>query len=158
MSLIKCPECGKDNVSNSANACPNCGFNIAQYYKKDVSQTPLKTTNTISSQKTRKAMWFLVVLFIATTIVSGGIWMKSRTKIKSYNSQIEEKQKSLGITKALITNPNGDGYKYYDSYNKKYEELEELNDSKEEQKKINLATAICFLISSALLILCLILL
>lgn len=28
MALIKCPECGRDGVSDSAEACPNCGFRI----------------------------------------------------------------------------------------------------------------------------------
>ena len=32
MSLIKCPECGRENVSDTAAACPNCGFNISNYY------------------------------------------------------------------------------------------------------------------------------
>ena len=31
MSLIKCPECGRENVSDTAAACPNCGFNISNY-------------------------------------------------------------------------------------------------------------------------------
>ena len=31
MALIKCPECGKENVSEYAEACPNCGFPIAEY-------------------------------------------------------------------------------------------------------------------------------
>lgn len=26
MALIKCPECGRENVSDTANACPGCGF------------------------------------------------------------------------------------------------------------------------------------
>lgn len=34
MALIKCPECGRENVSNSAEACPNCGFRIREYYQK----------------------------------------------------------------------------------------------------------------------------
>ena len=33
MSLIKCPECGRENVSDTATACPNCGFNISNYYQ-----------------------------------------------------------------------------------------------------------------------------
>ena len=28
MALVKCPECGKENVSSTATACPQCGFNI----------------------------------------------------------------------------------------------------------------------------------
>lgn len=33
MALIKCPECGRDNVSEHAEVCPECGFNIYEYYK-----------------------------------------------------------------------------------------------------------------------------
>lgn len=32
MALITCPECGRDNVSDSAIACPGCGFGIKEYY------------------------------------------------------------------------------------------------------------------------------
>ena len=31
MALIKCPECGRENVSDSAEACPSCGFGIKEY-------------------------------------------------------------------------------------------------------------------------------
>ena len=34
MALIKCPECGRENISDSAEACPNCGFGIREYYQK----------------------------------------------------------------------------------------------------------------------------
>lgn len=32
MALIKCPECGRENISDSADACPSCGFGIKQYF------------------------------------------------------------------------------------------------------------------------------
>lgn len=32
MALVRCPECGKENVSNTAKACPNCGFNINEHF------------------------------------------------------------------------------------------------------------------------------
>lgn len=32
MSLIKCPECGRENVSDSAQSCPECGYNIKQHF------------------------------------------------------------------------------------------------------------------------------
>ena len=38
MSLIRCPECGKENVSSFAVACPNCGFNISAS-QQNVEQT-----------------------------------------------------------------------------------------------------------------------
>ena len=34
MALVICPECGKDDVSSSAIACPNCGYNVKRYYDK----------------------------------------------------------------------------------------------------------------------------
>ena len=38
MALVKCPECGRENVSNSAQACPDCGFGIKEYYLKAVEE------------------------------------------------------------------------------------------------------------------------
>ena len=39
MGLVRCPECGRDNVSDTATACPNCGFNIKDYYNShDLNQ------------------------------------------------------------------------------------------------------------------------
>ncbi|WP_181005363.1 zinc ribbon domain-containing protein [Clostridium sp. 3-3] len=34
MSLINCPECGKENVSDSAIACPSCGYSIKVHFEK----------------------------------------------------------------------------------------------------------------------------
>lgn len=34
MALIKCPECGKENVYDGANTCPNCGFPIKEHFEK----------------------------------------------------------------------------------------------------------------------------
>lgn len=34
MALIKCPECGRKNVSDSAEMCPDCGFGINKYFKQ----------------------------------------------------------------------------------------------------------------------------
>lgn len=34
MALINCPECNCENVSDSATACPKCGFNIREFIEK----------------------------------------------------------------------------------------------------------------------------
>ena len=34
MALIKCPECGRENVSDSAEACPDCGYGIKAHFEK----------------------------------------------------------------------------------------------------------------------------
>lgn len=34
MALVRCPECNRDNVSDSAEACPNCGYGIRLHFEK----------------------------------------------------------------------------------------------------------------------------
>ena len=34
MALIKCPECGKENVSDSAISCPECGYAVKEHFAK----------------------------------------------------------------------------------------------------------------------------
>ena len=43
MSMIKCPECGKE-ISDNALACPNCGY---QLHKKKKGYLPLAIIGTI---------------------------------------------------------------------------------------------------------------
>ena len=32
MALVKCPECGRENVSDKAEMCPNCGYNLKEHF------------------------------------------------------------------------------------------------------------------------------
>lgn len=34
MALVKCPECGKDSVSDSAINCPECGYAIQDHFDR----------------------------------------------------------------------------------------------------------------------------
>ena len=34
MALVKCPECSREKVSDSADMCPDCGYAIKAYYDK----------------------------------------------------------------------------------------------------------------------------
>lgn len=34
MALVKCPECGREKVSDSAKACPDCGYGVKEYFDK----------------------------------------------------------------------------------------------------------------------------
>ncbi len=34
MALVKCPECGREKVSDNAEACPDCGYAIKAHYDK----------------------------------------------------------------------------------------------------------------------------
>lgn len=34
MALVKCPECGREKVSDSADMCPDCGYAIKNHFEK----------------------------------------------------------------------------------------------------------------------------
>ena len=34
MALIKCPECGREAVSDCAESCPGCGYNIKAHFER----------------------------------------------------------------------------------------------------------------------------
>jgi len=40
MALIRCPECGRENVSETAPRCPQCGFKIAAHLRKQNRKKP----------------------------------------------------------------------------------------------------------------------
>lgn len=44
MALTKCPECGKESISDSAESCPNCGYGIKSHFleKRIQEQEKLK--------------------------------------------------------------------------------------------------------------------
>ena len=47
MALVKCPECGRENVSNTAKCCPGCGYNIKEHYESEqTNETSVKTAAT----------------------------------------------------------------------------------------------------------------
>jgi hypothetical protein len=43
MELVKCPQCGRENVSINDLACPQCGFLIRQHFSPET--TPQKFTS-----------------------------------------------------------------------------------------------------------------
>lgn len=55
MALVHCPECGKEKVSDLAEACPECGFPIKSYYenkKKSDLRTETETPNNTEEKNT----------------------------------------------------------------------------------------------------------
>ena len=51
MSLIQCPECGKDGVSDSAVSCPNCGYNIQMHMQKVHKQEKIQKKDKMNNNK-----------------------------------------------------------------------------------------------------------
>lgn len=54
MALVKCPECGRDGVSNTAISCPSCGFNVKEFFENQSSKIETTTTTTTSTTKIAK--------------------------------------------------------------------------------------------------------
>lgn len=44
MALVKCPECGRENVSSTAKSCPGCGYNIKAYYASEQQKETVSNT------------------------------------------------------------------------------------------------------------------
>lgn len=122
MSLIKCPECGKENVSSTAEACPNCGFNIKQFCKekeleankldKEQKKSELRNQKRIAKeaksqaqkeyyQKHKKVIntslaigiiGIVAIIFVSKHFVTENNY---QTAIKDYNSKKYEKALSF---------------------------------------------------------------
>lgn len=66
MSLINCPECGRENVSDSAESCPNCGYGIKAHFEKikpEEKDNPNIETPNINKSTLIKLAVVVVILF-----------------------------------------------------------------------------------------------
>ncbi len=55
MALTQCPECGRENVSDSAEKCPDCGFGIKAYFEKlDYERSLLKAEEESNKSRIEK--------------------------------------------------------------------------------------------------------
>ena len=50
MALVTCPECGREKVSDSATACPDCGYGIKEHFDK-IKAREAAERNRIEEQK-----------------------------------------------------------------------------------------------------------
>lgn len=63
MALIKCPECSK-KVSDTANTCPNCGYDIQKYLSKDI-----KKQNEVSPKYKKIIICIIIAILVIVTVV-----------------------------------------------------------------------------------------
>ncbi len=80
MALINCPECGKENISDQADMCPNCGFGIKSYFDKkiqeeknqrEMNEKMQKRLERISMPKKPKiSIVFIIIMIIFFILVS----------------------------------------------------------------------------------------
>ena len=55
MALIKCPECGREKVSDSAEKCPDCGFGIKAYIMQEQRKKESEAKRIKLEEKENKA-------------------------------------------------------------------------------------------------------
>lgn len=107
MALVNCPECNKQ-VSDQANTCPNCGFQIAKYYyekakeekqkeqqeiiNKRIEQRKKQNEERIKKFKENKLKYILlscVSLFLIIAIIAGIVFLFNILQIKRFSSEEE---------------------------------------------------------------------
>lgn len=127
MALVKCPECGKENVSSTATACPQCGFNIKKYYEdiekkkkvekiqKDVKEIPSQAKKiNISIFKSHKKVFIPIICALLIVI---SLFIKLGFFNNEYSITLGDKTISLGDSKKHIKNKMGSKYfEFYNSY------------------------------------------
>ncbi len=101
MALISCPRCGRENVSDRANFCPNCGFAIRDYVSNmngrnsellNVSYTDMRNDalafeqelNIKKSYKIKRVIISLIILLvIVISCVGGYCYYKTKLMLDS---------------------------------------------------------------------------
>ena len=69
MALVKCPECGRENVSSTAEACPACGYNLKSHYGRTLGD---------NKEKRRKKLKIGCVLGIVILAILGVHYVSTR--------------------------------------------------------------------------------
>lgn len=64
MALVKCPECGRENVSSTAKSCPGCGYNIKEYFEKQQDKATSANTAAKAGKFNAKAIICIAVVCI----------------------------------------------------------------------------------------------
>lgn len=78
MALIKCPECGKENVSDSAEACPDCGYGIKAHFdiikkqqqKQEIYEMKLQSVRMPDEPKCMNFAYGLAIFFGVGTVLA----------------------------------------------------------------------------------------
>lgn len=70
MALIKCPECGKENVSDSAVSCPECGFAIKKYVIEKHWKEQNEEEQARIKKKTKSKMSVYLILLLVCLLTA----------------------------------------------------------------------------------------
>lgn len=89
MSLIKCPECGKE-ISDKAGVCPNCGCPIDNMDEKNVNETEENSEGiTDKGKKSSKKGLIIFVSVIMLAVLGGIVYYASTADARDYKKANE---------------------------------------------------------------------
>lgn len=103
MALVKCPECGRMNVSDLAVACPNCGFPIKEHFSKikeegqsqqDPERSEKKIVKLTDSSKESDAYRRLVTVLNVEALIKAEEEKKERDRIENEKHIKRENEKA----------------------------------------------------------------
>lgn len=107
MSLINCPECGKE-ISDQAASCPNCGYEFKNEKRTQIKKLPVLLGIVVL---------IIIALFFVIRIIGnnsskgyydGNKWGSSREEIKNkYGENISESYLSSDALAMFLTKYNG---------------------------------------------------
>ena len=89
MALTDCPECGKKGLSDTAAACPNCGFNIGNYFsqKRLAAEKKERDAKAREEQQKRDA---------EKALIAQGICPKCKNKLEKVEYCVDESNHITG--------------------------------------------------------------
>lgn len=114
MALVTCPECGKD-VSETAEACPNCGFNVKKHLISLKNAEIQKKRIEMRKERHKRNVKYLKVIIPVFILFVGGIsGIIINKHILSGRTVFETEDKMI----AFLTKPNS--WKYDSEYTERY--------------------------------------
>lgn len=102
MSLINCPECGKE-ISASAEICPNCGFPI----KKHLNTTKEKSIvvkKEPAPKKSHPLLTVLIVFLVIGGLTCSGVFLAKYAAFKKSNGNTNRDGNPITLTRSATVN------------------------------------------------------
>lgn len=154
MALINCPECGRENISDSAESCPNCGFGIVDHmqFLQDKERNKAAAIALIKSEScerqeykfTNKSIWItcfiisifgLIATFLTITLEMLGITILSfigaaffyssdKQDIEDHNKRENARLKDFEQRQARELKELEEYYESPDGYDKDHKEIQ----------------------------------
>ena len=157
MALVKCPECGREGVSDTATSCPGCGYNIKEYYEKNkivedetTEEESTDETNTTNFEETDdvksssdavenekhvkkpldpKKKKTIVAIILAIIVCGIGIYAANYKSIQYNKAQKLYKNEEYGKAEKIYSKISG--YKHSDRKAKECKHLDAVQHDKE---------------------------